>query len=135
MSDAKHQLARLWLLKAQRDLAAAQKIAGGEDAYLDVAIYLCQQAAEKAFKGFLVFHGQRFEKTHDLSLLVDLAARVNPGFTQWLDTADGLTPYATAFRYPGEVLAPSANEFQKALQGAEELYAFVLSTLPNEVYP
>lgn len=86
MSDAKHELVRLWLLKAQRDLAAAQKIAGREDAYLDVAIYLCQQAAEKALKGFLVFHDQRFEKTHDLSLLVDLAVRFDPGFTQWLDT-------------------------------------------------
>lgn len=49
--------------------------------------------------------------------------------------AEGLTPYSTAFRYPGEALAPSANEFQKALQGAEGLYAFVLSTLPRDVCP
>ncbi len=135
MSDAKHELVRLWLLKAQRDLAAAHKIASGEDAYLDVAIYHCQQAAEKALKGFLVFHDRRFEKTHDLSLLVDGAVRVDPGFTQWLDAAEQLTPYATAFRYPGETLAPSADEFQKALRAAEGLYAFLLSTLPNDVHP
>lgn len=135
MSDAKHELVRLWLLKAQRDLGAAHKMAGGQDAYLDVAIYHCQQGAEKALKGFLVFHDQRVEKTHDLSLLVNLAVRADSGFTQWLDAAEQLTPYATAFRYPGEALAPSAQEFQKALQAAEGLYAFVLSTLPNDVSP
>lgn len=135
MSDAKHDLVSLWLLKAQHDLAAAQKITSGEDTYLDVAIYHCQQAAEKALKGFLVFHDQRFEKTHDLGLLVDLAARFDPSFAQWLDAADQLTPYATAFRYPGEAIVPSADEFQKAVQAAGALLNFVLSRLPEGVHP
>ena len=46
--DAKLDLVQTWLVKAQRDLASARKLSTGPDPYLDVAIYLCQQAAEKA---------------------------------------------------------------------------------------
>lgn len=71
--EAKRDLMRRWLVKACHDLAAAGKLAGGPDVYLDVAIYHCQQAAEKALKALLVFHDQRFQKTHDLRVLVELA--------------------------------------------------------------
>ena len=30
------------------------------------ALYHCQQAAEKALKGFLAFHDHPFRRTHDL---------------------------------------------------------------------
>jgi len=33
------------------------------------ALYHCRQAAEKALKGFLVWHDQPFPKTHDLGKL------------------------------------------------------------------
>ncbi|MEK7329019.1 MAG: HEPN domain-containing protein, partial [Chloroflexota bacterium] len=64
MEEAKQQLVQNWLIKAQHDLATARKLSDGPDPYLDTAIYHCQQAAEKAVKGFLVFRDQRFEKVH-----------------------------------------------------------------------
>jgi HEPN domain-containing protein len=60
MDEAKRELVQNWLTKAQRDLAAARKFSTEPDPYLDTAIYHCQQAAEKAVKGFLVFHDQDF---------------------------------------------------------------------------
>ena len=40
--NAKLELVRNWLTKAQRDLAAARKLATGPEPYLDVAVYhLC----------------------------------------------------------------------------------------------
>lgn len=48
--EAKRDLMRRWLVKAWHELAAAGKLSGGPDVYLDVAIYHCQQAAEKALK-------------------------------------------------------------------------------------
>jgi HEPN domain-containing protein len=71
--EAKRDLVRRWLVKAWHDLAAAGKLAGGPDVYLDVAIYHCQRAAEKALKAFVVFHDERFQKTYDLRVLVELA--------------------------------------------------------------
>ncbi|BAZ30792.1 hypothetical protein NIES4074_32540 [Cylindrospermum sp. NIES-4074] len=50
MDKAKRTLVQFWLKKSQRDLTAAQKLA---QELPDIAIYHCQQAAEKALKGFL----------------------------------------------------------------------------------
>src|SRR5712692_2174096 len=74
MDEAKRELVQTWLAKAQHDLAAARKLSAEPDPYLDTAIYHCQQAAEKAVKGFLVFHDQDFEKTHNIRFLVELVA-------------------------------------------------------------
>jgi len=50
-----------------------------------------------------------------------------------MDAAIALTPYATAYRYPGEsaVLEPFRDEFDEVLQFAEQLVAFVMSALPE----
>ena len=135
MDEAKRQLVQSWLIKAQHDLAAARKLSAEPDPYLDTAIYHCKQAAEKAMKGFLVFHDQDFEKTHNIQLLITLATSFEVGFSSWLEVAERLTPYAGMFRYPGEVLEPNQAEFDQALQEAEGLYSFVLSSLPAEVHP
>ena len=55
MTDAKAQLVRNWLTKAQHDLASARVLAESTPPLLDTAIYHCQQAAEKAIKGYLVY--------------------------------------------------------------------------------
>jgi len=133
--NAKLELVRNWLIKARRDLAAARKLATDPDPYLDVAVYHCQQAAEKTVKGFLVFHDQPFEKTHDVEVLVSLAQRYDARFSTWIEAAVRLTPYSTEFRYPSGLLEPTPDEFEQALEAANGLYAFVLPLLPPEVHP
>jgi HEPN domain-containing protein len=131
--DAKRSLVRNWLQKARRDLLSAKRLASGKDPYLDTAIYHCQQTAEKAIKGWLVYHDQSFEKTHDLRLLVTLASEIEPKFTEWFDVAEEVSPYATAYRYPGEILEPTESEFKQAFTAANRLYGFVCSLLPIEL--
>ena len=58
MTDAKSQLTRNWLIKAQHDLASARVLATSNPPLLDTAIYHCQQAAEKSLKGFLCCHSR-----------------------------------------------------------------------------
>ena len=53
---------RQWLAKAHSDLRAAEVAIGADLA--EVAVYHCQQAAEKALKAFLVFRQEPFRKTH-----------------------------------------------------------------------
>jgi HEPN domain-containing protein len=135
MGDAKKELVQNWLSKARRDLDSATRLASGPKPLLDTAIYHCQQAAEKALKGWLAYHDQRFEKTHDVRMLATLAAALKAEFANWFDTAETLTPYATAYRYPGETLEPTRPEFESALQMAQALYQYILSCLPPEVHP
>ncbi len=99
MDDAKRELVHAWLIKADNDLTTAREIGAITDGPLDTAIYHCQQAAEKAVKGFLAFHDHRLVRSHDVERLVELAEAYEPGFVRWEDAAITLTPYATAYRY------------------------------------
>jgi len=81
MSEAKKQLVQSWLTKAQRDLASARVLAASSPPLLDTAIYHCQQAAEKAVKGFLVFCDQEFEKVHDIEVLIQSAVPYEASFS------------------------------------------------------
>ena len=131
--DAKRSLAHNWLLKSRRDLLSAKRLARGAEPYLDTAIYHCQQSVEKAIKGWLVYHDQSFGKTHDLRLLATQASEVDSKFTAWIDIAVQVSPYATAYRYPGEILEPTADEYKQAFQAASRFYEFVCSMLPPEL--
>ena len=104
-------------------------------ALLDTAIYHCQQAAEKAVKGFLVFCDQEFERVHDVEALVRAAMSYEAGFTNWMEMGRRLTPYARIFRYPGYAVEPTREQFNQALSDAGGFYSFVLSLLPKEVLP
>jgi HEPN domain-containing protein len=135
MDDAKGDLVRAWLLRASHDLASARKLAAGDDPLLDTAIYHCQQAAEKTLKALLVFRDQRFPKTHDLALLLKLAVVVEPRIGAPLSDPDRLTEYGTAFRYPGDAIAPDRAEFERALADAEAVYRLALSLIPAAAHP
>lgn len=137
MADPTEELVRVWLLKAYSDLHTAMQIGGLPDGHLDAGIYHCQQAAEKALKGYLVFRGITFEKIHDLRKLINQAESSKPEFQQFREAAAILTPYGVAYRYPDElaILEPSREEFDDALKKAQEVYDFVLNLLPADAKP
>ena len=78
-----------------------------------------------------------FPKTHDVEDLVGRAAVINPDFGKFAKAASVLTPYASAFRYPGgfDEPMPTPEEFDEALQYAQAIYDFVLSLLPTGARP
>lgn len=138
MDDAKCELVRGWLSVANRDLAAARRLAGGDDPLWDNAAYHCQQAAEKVVKGYLVFCDRRFKKTHDIADLAKTALQYEARFSAWLDAAKLLTPYAQELRYPvegEEPLGMDAEHYQEAEQAAAGIFEFVCSLLPEEAQP
>ena len=137
MADAPASEAKAWMVKAWRDLETARRAATGEPPFYDVAVYHCQQAAEKAVKEFLVHHGKPYEKTHDIEVLTDLACEIDSNFNTLADAADALTPYATRFRYPNATFAvePQPTEYDEALKYAQTIYDFVFNLLPAEARP
>lgn len=137
MDEALARLTCEWLTKALHDLQTARITANAADGPLDTAIYHCQQAAEKAVKGWLTSNSIPFEKTHDIRRLIRQAAGVLPEFTRLFEAAEVLTPYASAFRYPGltDDPMPTREEFDEALQHARTIYDFVLDLLPAEARP
>ena len=137
MDEKKAALTKAWPTKARNDLDTARLLSDSPDPILDTAIYHCQQAAEKAVKGFLFFSGAKVQKIHDVEELVNAAKELDASFAAWLEDAATLTPLATAYRYPseGDPLDPPPAEFAEALSAASRIFAHVLSRIPAEVHP
>jgi HEPN domain-containing protein len=135
MSGNKEELVRSWLVKASRDLLSARELAEGEVSLLDTAAYHCQQTAEKALKGYLLYHDIRFEKSHDIELLVFQARNIDPTFSDCVEAARLLTPLAVEYRYPGDYVEPEPEEYRKAFESACEIFSFILARLPKVTHP
>jgi HEPN domain-containing protein len=137
MDEALASLTREWLTKAAHDLENARIVSAVPDGPLDTAIFHCQQAAEKALKGWLTAQSIALEKTHDVRKLVQQATESAPEFGRFVRAAEVLTPYAAAFRYPGLTAEPmpAREEFDEALQHAQAIHDFVLTLLPPEARP
>jgi HEPN domain-containing protein len=137
MVDAQRELVRAWLAKAASDLKSAGILSSAEEAPLDTAIYHCQQAAEKAVKAFLLSRGVTPDKTHDVRHLTLRASRLEAKFSEYINSAAVLTPYAWEFRYPVDLAEtyPTCEEFGEASRHAQSIYDFVLTLIPAEARP
>lgn len=132
MDEAKvHEISQ-WLLKANHDLESAKRLLAGDPPYRDTAVFHCQQAAEKALKAHLTLCDSPFSKVHDLRVLVKQAAGFDARFQQFVEAAEVLTPYATAFRYPGDVSEPTPADAAEAVLLAGAVLDYVIGQMPAE---
>jgi hypothetical protein len=69
---------KAWFRKAAIELRSAQADLGATPPILEDVVFHCQQAAEKAIKGFLTYHQEPFGKTHDLPELGKACVRREP---------------------------------------------------------
>lgn len=116
-----------WLTIAKDDLRMA-KLAFPQELFAPLT-YHCQQAAEKSFKGYLVFKKQPITKTHDLGKLLEICLSFDKKFKRFDPAVFFLTPYATRFRYPSEFEIPDLNDAKLAIKYAESIMRFVLKKI------
>ncbi len=126
---------RAWLRKAATDVKAAHHDLTASPPLLSDAVFHCQQAIEKILKGFLMWHGLPFRKTHSLEELGEQCLDVDSTLKDLVDRAVPLTEYAWKFRYPGDPEEPSLEDAGEALQIAQEFYETILLRFPLEVCP
>jgi len=126
---------RAWLVKAERDLRAAALLAAAEPGFAGDALFHCQQAAEKALKAFLTWHGQTFRKTHNIGELGQAVADLAPELASLMREGARLTDYAWKFRYPGEEAEPEPGETGAALDLARRFFQAIATRLPAEARP
>jgi len=122
-------------VRAQEDLRGAEIDLAAAPPLLGDATFHCQQAVEKALKGFLTWHDRVFRKTHDLGELGGQCADLDPELESGLRRAAPLTEYAWRYRYPGEPFTPAETEVREALSVARETVAILLRRMPREVQP
>jgi HEPN domain-containing protein len=117
---------RAWIQRAEDDLQTGKILMRSENPIYWVICFHMQQCVEKYLKAFLIFHGQEYPRTHNISALVSLCAQINPSFHElkaW--GVHELTRYATAIRYGEEPELPDREGTQRAIELAERVRAFV----------
>jgi len=72
-------------------------------------------------------------KVHDLTVLVKECSILDVSFEVLLDMVEILTPYATAFRYPGDFFEPDQLDAEEALQLSAKVFEFVQDKLPEQL--
>ena len=113
-----------WIQKADNDILSAHYLAENmHPVPTEVVCFLCQQAAEKYLKAFLVYNDQEPPKTHDLSELAKSCCIFNADFSVLYPKCDFLFPFAVRTRYPGGS-DPDDNDMKIALSFADEIIKF-----------
>lgn len=126
---------RAWLTRAAKDLRSAEHGFTASPPLLEDVVFHCEQAVEKAFKGFLIWHDIPFRRTRSLEELGRQCMKIDPTLKGPVDQAVPLSEYAWKFRYPGELEEPTNEEAEEALKTSREVYDAVLACLPREARP
>lgn len=120
-----------WQEKAEEDMQSGHILIKHGGAPASIAFH-AQQVAEKYLKGFIVFHGKSFEKTHHLDELINECKKVDNSFEDFADEIAMLDDYYIEARYPVDIKEDiSLEEATEALEKSTKIRDFVLSKIEN----
>ena len=120
-----------WTARALHDLEAGQLLLCYRS-YADTVLFHVHQAIEKCLKGFLIHHGWRLKKIHDLETLIVEASDFDSAILDYLDLGRKLTAFYFIERYPpGPVPTCSAEETRRLFDRGSQLIQRILDQLEN----
>ncbi len=130
----KFNIVKEWLDYANRDLRSAKYLLDMRPIPVEIICYHCQQAAEKALKGYLIHQDIEPVKTHDLRLLCKMCSCIDKNFDDISQACANLTPYAVQPRYPLAIRI-SDSDTKTAIIDAGQVMNFVLQRIriPEEI--
>ncbi len=99
MDEAYKKQSNEWFERARHDIETAQLLYD-ERGYTDSIAYHIQQAIEKYLKGYLVLHGKKPPKIHELDTLLNHIATFDDSFMDYLDLCEKASRYYIEDRYP-----------------------------------
>lgn len=116
-----------WLYYAAIDLRAAKLLLDDDRCYNQVAFH-CQQAAEKALKGYLLWRKHHLYDGHNLPWLCKQAMAEDEHFREKLQLASDINHYYIEARYPADFLLQLDGETASQLiVDTNDLLTFVNS--------
>ncbi len=124
-----------WLDKALLDLQAARILMTWNGDTCNIAFH-CQQAIEKALKGYLLFKTGRHFDGHNLTYLCRQAVQQDEMFTEWLDESAALNNLYIETRYPTDLpVAIDEHACRQYFTMAENMFAAIRQELYDEGRP
>ena len=118
-----------WLRFADENLLVAERELAYEEPAFHTVCFLCQSAAEKYLKGYLIAQGWSLEKTHDIVVLLGLCTDYDESFVELLEDGAVLNEYIVAGRYPGDLAYETIGkaEAEEAVEIVRRIKALVMS--------
>lgn len=120
-----------WIRYALGDLSVAEREFRYKSPVHHTICFLCQSAAEKLLKAYLIAQGWELQKTHDVVALLELSATYNAIFRRAFNAGIVLNEYITAGRYPDDISVDQIGkaEAKEALASARMIRDMVLPLL------
>ncbi len=106
-----------WFRIAAQDLErVAKRLAEGDT---EDAAFRLQQAIEKSLKGFLLLHGWKLKRTHDLGALLTDAVRYDRHLERFRGLCRTVSSYYLVQRYPLFEESPPTDEVRASYAKAK----------------
>jgi len=123
---------REWIRHADENLGVAEREMQYEYSAYHTVCFLCQSAAEKYLKGYLIAQGWDLKKTHDIAELLELCTEYTSDFEELLEDGTVLNEYITEGRYPGDIAFEiiGDTEAQEAVSITRHIRDMVVARLP-----
>jgi len=122
-----------WLRYAEGDLNVAKHEMQNEMPVYHTVCFLCQSAAEKFLKGFLIARGWQLERSHDIVQLLALCEDYDTELGKMHAEGAILNEYIIGGRYPGDIATESIgeDEAEEALAASQRIRDRVRDLLPG----
>jgi len=122
---AKKEWVKEWLKIAKKDLEEAEFLFANRRPSEDV-VYFLQQAAEKSLKGYLIYHGWKLQKIHDIRTILQEAVKLDRSFETFIPIAAQLTEFYFKSRYPPwEEIDLEEKEVEEKLGEVKKLFELI----------
>jgi len=95
----KEDLVKEWFEKGHKDIEDAEFLLENDRAVENVSFHI-QQAVEKYLKGFLIYHGWKLERIHDLVKLLEETVKIDKSFKRFIVPMRKITNFYFESRYP-----------------------------------
>ncbi len=119
----------IWLQRAASNLAIA-RTGQQENVVLEDLCFEAQQAAEKALKALLLYHGVEPPRTHAFTLLL-MRLMDYQDIPQPIREVVELSDYAVQMRYPGDYHPVSDAEYTRAVELAARVIDWVTAQISS----
>ena len=121
MDKAFRKQSQEWFERGSHDIETAQLLYD-ERGYADSIAYHIQQAIEKYLKGYLVLHGKKPPRIHELDTLLNHIGAFDDDFDGFFDLCEKASRYYIEDRYPpGPIVEYEYDEIKADLESAWEL--------------
>jgi len=120
MDDAFRRQAAEWFERGRGDIETARLVFEHHGRPEAVAYHI-HQAVEKHLKGWLVLHGDKPPRIHELDALLNLASRHASGLAAFLELCERASRYYIEARYPPIRFTVDRPTVERDLREAEQL--------------